>query len=104
MLVPTASAKDYGTNLTRAMFWVQPGPPVPLLAGDVVVIQPITGHPHGHMAMYNGSLWVSDFKQEHGYYPGPSYRAQRPAAVFYRYAFVLVAPPNVLTKDSPKLA
>jgi len=32
-------------------------------AGDIRVIQPISGHPHGHMQIYTGSGWVSDFKQ-----------------------------------------
>lgn len=31
--------------------------------GDVIVIQPVAGHPHGHIAMYSGSNWISDFVQ-----------------------------------------
>lgn len=31
--------------------------------GDVVVVDPIPGHPHGHVAIYNGTRWVSDFAQ-----------------------------------------
>lgn len=31
--------------------------------GDVVVFSAIKGHPHGHIAMYDGKQWVSDFKQ-----------------------------------------
>ncbi|MBP5132993.1 CHAP domain-containing protein, partial [Pseudomonas protegens] len=54
-------------------------------AGDVVIIQPIAGHPHGHMAMFNGTLWVSDFKQLHGFYPGHSYRVHKPAYKIYRH-------------------
>ena len=51
--------------------------------GDVAVIQPIPGHPHGHMCMYDGDHWVSDFKQR-TLYPGESYRAQKPRYVVYR--------------------
>lgn len=32
-------------------------------AGDVVVFQPVGGHPNGHTAMYTGSQWVSDYVQ-----------------------------------------
>ena len=31
--------------------------------GDIAVFPAISGHKHGHIAMYNGSQWVSDFKQ-----------------------------------------
>lgn len=80
------SAKDYGLSLKTVGFLplgvsaaAQP------IAGDVVVIQLILGHPHGHMAMFNGKIWVSDFKQLHGFYPGPSYRKLKPSFVIYRY-------------------
>lgn len=31
--------------------------------GDIVVFQPIGGRKFGHIAMWNGKQWVSDFKQ-----------------------------------------
>lgn len=90
-----ASAKDYGPGLERALF--RPLPPLPggFEAGDIAVIQPITGHPHGHMAMFNGELWVSDFEQMHGYYPGPSYRSLKPPVAIYRYAMLLATAPSL---------
>ncbi|CAD6175812.1 Phage-related lysozyme (muraminidase) [Escherichia coli] len=54
-------------------------------AGDVVVIQPIDGHPHGHIALFNGTNWVSDFIQLRGFYPGQQYRNIKPAYILYRY-------------------
>lgn len=33
--------------------------------GDIVVILPFKGHKYGHIAMYNGEQWISDFKQKH---------------------------------------
>lgn len=33
-------------------------------AGDIIVIEAIPGHQHGHTAMYNGKDWVSDFVQK----------------------------------------
>jgi hypothetical protein len=88
-----ASAKDYDASLRAAGF-------VPLRteayeAGDIIVIQPIHSHPHGHMAMFNGAQWVSDFRQLHGYYPGPGYRSVRPAFTVYRYASEAIARPYV---------
>ncbi|KAF7600192.1 MAG: cytoplasmic protein [Candidatus Dactylopiibacterium carminicum] len=77
------SAKDYGLSLVAAGF-IQQHVILPK-AGDVVIIQPIPGHPHGHMAMFNGLAWVSDFRQQHGYYPGASYRRLQPEVHCYRY-------------------
>lgn len=31
--------------------------------GDIVVFQPIGGRKYGHIAIWNGSQWVSDFRQ-----------------------------------------
>lgn len=79
------SAKDYGSSLLAVGFTTL-SPDVSLFkAGDVAIIQPIKGHPHGHMAMFNGKIWISDFKQNHGYYPGPTYRKIKPPVTIYRY-------------------
>jgi len=53
--------------------------------GDVVVIQAITGHPHGHMAMFDGQIWISDFRQMHGFYPAQVYRTIKPAYQICRH-------------------
>jgi hypothetical protein len=84
-LVRRQSAKDYGSSLEIAGFGVI-DPSFPAL-GDIVVIQPVTGQRHGHMAMYNGANWVSDFKQMHGLYPGLTYRRLKPDFSIYRYRF-----------------
>lgn len=34
-----------------------------LKVGDIVVFQPIGGRKYGHIAIWNGKQWVSDFKQ-----------------------------------------
>lgn len=81
-VMSTKHAKDYGPNLEAAGFHALTN--VNPQAGDVAVIQPVPGHPDGHMAMYNGSIWVSDFQQQHGYYPGDTYRRVQPAVTFYR--------------------
>lgn len=78
------SAKDYGASLKAVRFLELTGAQVPV-AGDVIVIQPIPRHPHGHITMFNGQIWVSDFKQFHGFYPGPDYRKLEPSFFLYRY-------------------
>ncbi|HEX5486731.1 CHAP domain-containing protein [Limnobacter sp.] len=84
-LVHQASAKDYGSSLTKVGFKAIDAQSNQFQKGDVAVIQPIAHHPHGHMAMFNGKFWVSDFLQLHGFYPGISYRKLHPSYTIYRY-------------------
>jgi hypothetical protein len=79
------SAKDYGESLEMCDFAIIE--PVSPIAGDIVVIQPASARGHGHMAMFNGTNWVSDFKQMHGLYPGPEYRRLKPDYSIYRYLY-----------------
>ena len=51
--------------------------------GDVVVFQAIEGHKHGHVAMFDGKQWISDFRQR-DVYAGPDYRNIRAPYVLYR--------------------
>ena len=74
--------------------------------GDVVVIQPYIGDPNnaGHVTMYDGTHWVSDYKQRlyplhsgkgqeiynakaimNSFYPNNNYRNKTPSYVIYRY-------------------
>jgi len=41
--------------------------------GDIIVIESLKGHEHGHIAMYNGKQWVSDFVQR-DMFGGQAYR------------------------------
>ena len=84
-LVRHIAAKDYGTSLTAVGFVALSAPPDVFRAGDVGIVQPIDGHPDGHMAMFDGSIWVSDFKQQHGLYPGAAYRVAQPPFTIYRF-------------------
>jgi len=85
-------AKDYGSGLIALGF--HPVPPMcgDYLPGDVVIIDGFAGHEDGHMAMYDGKQWISDFAQndyvgrEGGLYPGPEYQKQRPTYQLYRYS------------------
>jgi hypothetical protein len=77
------SAKDYGPSL-QAVGFARLGSIAAFTSGDVVVIDSFPGNTHGHIAIFNGLSWVSDFKQS-GLYPGPGYRQYRPAYSVYRY-------------------
>lgn len=85
-------AKDYGAGLEALGF--QPLPPMcgGFEAGDVVIIDGHRGSEAGHMAMYDGQQWISDFSQnnyvgrEGGLYPGPGYAKDKPAYQVYRYS------------------
>lgn len=67
------SAKDYDSFLPSLGFYeVDPNNYVPQ-AGDIVVHEAKEGHEHGHIAMYDGSDWISDFIQR-DMYGGSAYR------------------------------
>ena len=38
--------------------------------GDIVVFSAVKGHPYGHIAIWNGRQWVSDFRQKNLYVAG----------------------------------
>lgn len=81
-----ASAKDWGGTLEANDFLpVDEEQYVPQV-GDVVVIQPVPGasSQDGHIAAFDGTQWVSDFKQT-DFWPGPGYRRSQPPYVIYRH-------------------
>jgi len=81
----TMSAKNYGFKLENAGFVRVHSLPQ---KGDVVVMQPWSGAAgnsmHGHMAIYDGSRWISDFIQQ-DIYPNENYRQHKPPYQLYRY-------------------
>ena len=83
-LIQHGSAKDYGSSLVLVGFYALDFDPTVYEAGDVVIIDSFTGNPYGHMAMFNGEIWVSDFKQRE-LYPGPGFRRHKPSYRIYRY-------------------
>ena len=55
--------------------------------GDIIVMRPFIGrkkHLSGHIQMWNGSQWVSDFKQK-ALYAGRDYRECRPKYIILRF-------------------
>lgn len=73
-------AKDYGQKLIELGFrQITEAKYACILfeKGDVAVFQPPSGQEAGHIQMYNGNIWVSDFIQTEGIYPGPSFRKEK---------------------------
>lgn len=83
IVMNTQKARDYGPMLEAAGFR-KISPTQPARTGDVVVIQPYKGgNPAGHMAIYDGQNWYSDFKQI-DFWGGPGYRTTKPDYQMYR--------------------
>ena len=90
----SASAKNYGEPLENAGFDAVaehyngegyknlPDDYTPH-AGDVVVFDASKNHPDGHITMYDGEDWYSDFKQTDMH--GGSARDNDPNYTIYRY-------------------
>ena len=81
VLERTRCAKDYGASLERAGFRKLPASEKPR-AGDVVVFGAYERHREGHMAMFDGTQWISDFLQAH-FWPGRDYEGA--PFTIYRY-------------------
>jgi hypothetical protein len=81
-------AKDYDPYLGRRGFEKLKPTPAPSYLprkGDIAVFQPyVGGNINGHIAMYDGSQWISDFKQP-DFWPGQGYRSHKPPYSIYRH-------------------
>lgn len=63
-------SKEYDTFLPKLGFNSIPLADYKPVKGDIIVIKPPqnqSGHEHGHIAMYNGQKWISDFTQRDMY-------------------------------------
>jgi hypothetical protein len=89
----SGAAKDYGPRLIAAGFIAGPDR-MPYRKGDIALIDgfsknPEKGierdYPHGHLAMFDGTQWISDFRQI-GLkpYPGSNYVKAAPLIRIYR--------------------
>jgi hypothetical protein len=78
-------AKDFGPYIEERGFSFIDNANYSPLEGDVRVIQNCpTGSIFGHMDMYNGNQWVSDYFQN-GFWPGKGYRDYQPSYQIYRW-------------------
>ncbi len=85
VLQRAAEARNYGQSLKAAGFKETMPPGTPFRAGDVVIIQGASSIKEGHMAMFNGSVWVSDYKQSAAVYPGGAFDREKPSYRIYRH-------------------
>jgi RHS repeat-associated protein len=76
-----ADAKDYGPFLTKHGAEAVSGDNYKPQKGDVAVFQGNDSHPHGHVEIYDGKQWVSDFKQKN-FSP---YKSDPPPSTVYRF-------------------
>lgn len=91
----SGSAKDFDPRLVQAGFIAQGGTGLPYQKGDVALIDGfkkdvskgiMNDYPHGHLAMFDGTQWISDFKQTGVKpYPGSNYVKAAPKIVIYRH-------------------
>lgn len=77
----TQFAKDMGSTLLIAGFKYAI---INIDIGDIAVIQPIANHPYGHVCIFDGDNWVSDFIQR-TMYPGQAYREAMPPFIIFRH-------------------
>lgn len=77
------SAKDYGPFLVGLGFMEQGAQAYVATQGDIVVLPGNASSAHGHIAGYDGSIWISDFKQS-DMYGGPAFRKAGTYKI-YRY-------------------
>ena len=78
------SAKKYGPPLVAAGYTALPVAGYAATRGDIFVMQPADKpEGHGHIAMFDGEVWISDFKQR-DMWGGPTARKVKPAYVIYR--------------------
>ena len=81
------SAKDYDTFLLNKGFNKVSSVNYKPITGDIVVMEAFVGlkkvHPHGHIQMFNGKKWISDFVQK-DFWPGSDYRNSQPISTILR--------------------
>ena len=75
------AAKDYGPFLTKHGASGVSGDNYKAQKGDIAVFGGNDSHPYGHIEVYDGKQWVSDFKQNN-YSP---YRTDVPDSTVYRF-------------------
>jgi len=88
-LVPKShpvSAKDWGPTLVSLGFVALAAGDTDYQLGDVAVIQGTSESNDGHIQGDDSAArqWISDFVQKRDFWPGRSFRNEKPALVVYR--------------------
>ena len=81
-------AKDYGPLLIKRGFHLVDDKNYKPVVGDIAVFQAFQGtkkyHEYGHIQMFNGAHWFSDF-QRNNFWAGQDYRTFKPSYKLYRW-------------------
>lgn len=77
-------AREYGPTLLQYGFTLIPSEGYVAVTGDVIVLQPPKAGGSGHIQMFDGKIWLSDFRQKADVYPGSAYRNAKVAYEIYR--------------------
>lgn len=75
------AACEYDTFLPKIGFRVVDKNNYSPIIGDIIVLEAVPGHPYGHIAMYNGTNWISDFVQS-DMWGGSAYRNKAEYTLF----------------------
>lgn len=71
--IPAMKYDPYLENYKFERLTPNPPPDYKPQKGDIAVFQNINKHPNGHIQMYNGTQWVSGFKQPRGFWAHSDY-------------------------------
>jgi hypothetical protein len=78
------AAADYGPYLKNRGFKDVSAEGYKPQKGDVAVFAAFKGHKYGHIEIYSGNQWVSDFKQNY-FTPGAAFRDPPDPYKLYRF-------------------
>ena len=77
-----ASAYMYRTNgILKGIGYNEISKPSSFQKGDITVTENNSAHPHGHMAMWSGTNWISDYVQNSEFV----YKSSQPPVHYFRY-------------------
>jgi hypothetical protein len=89
---PIQAGRKYGPLLEKWGFNKVSATNYLTIKGDIAVIQGYPGGtadkngiPYGHIQMYNGNQWVSDFFQTRPFWPGRQYELYKPSYEVFRW-------------------
>ena len=79
--LPKSAYQYWSDQLLRKIGFIEIPKPYPFKKGDITVTERNINHPDGHMAMYTGEKWISDFVQNSEFV----YITNQPKVHYFRY-------------------
>ena len=79
-----SAAYQYRTNgILTSIGYKEIPKPSSFQKGDITITERNSAHPYGHMAMYSGKQWISDFRQNSEFVYN---KKTQPPVHYYRYS------------------